>query len=169
MKIKFFFFLLVITFLNLFAQDSVQVKEHSPLKAAIFSAVIPGSGQIYNRQYWKTPLYIAGMATTGYLAYLNYQAYKTYKEAYFAKTDGDSLTIDPYPYYSAQNLLDLMSYYRRNLELSVIGFTAVYVLNILDAYVYAHFYDFHISDDLHLSIRPMYWKNSARICFTLTF
>ena len=28
----------------------------SPAKAAFYSAVIPGLGQIYNKSYWKVPL-----------------------------------------------------------------------------------------------------------------
>ncbi|MCX7697479.1 MAG: DUF5683 domain-containing protein [Bacteroidales bacterium] len=130
---------------------------HSPQKALILSAFLPGSGQVYNRQYWKAPLYIGGLVATGYLAYTNYQYYKDYKKAYLARTDNDSLTMDPFPYYSEQNLLDIMSFYRRNTELSIIGFSLFYALNILDAYVYAHFFDFSIQiDDVRkISIYPV--------------
>ena len=48
------------------------------------------------------------------------------------------------------------------MELSVVIFTFVYIINIIDAVVDAHLYDFDISDDLSMSLRPSVWNfNSA--------
>jgi hypothetical protein len=47
-----------------------------------------------------------------------------------------------------------MDYYRRNRDLSIIVGVVWYTLNILEAYDDAHFFDYDISDDLTMSLRP---------------
>lgn len=130
---------------------------HSPKKAAIMSACLPGLGQVYNHKYWKVPVIYAGLGGAGYAIGFNNTRYQNYRKAYIARTDNDSTTTDAYEgYYSASNLLDLRNYYRHNLELSVIIITFVYVLNIVDASVDAHLFDFEISDDLSMRIQPSF-------------
>ena len=41
-------------------------KIHYPRKATMSSAVLPGLGQIYNKQWWKTPFIYGGFAGLGY-------------------------------------------------------------------------------------------------------
>ena len=135
--------------------DTSFVKIHSPKKASIFSAVCPGLGQAYNKKYWKIPVIYVGFGVLGYFAVTNNNEYKIYKEAYNLRTDNDSTTIDNYSNYSADNLLTIKNYYRKNLELTVIISAALYILNIVDASVDAHLYDFDISDDLSMKIEPI--------------
>jgi len=135
--------------------DTSFVKTHSPKKASIFSAVCPGLGQAYNKKYWKIPVIYVGFGVLGYFAVTNNNEYKIYKEAYNLRTDNDSTTIDNYSNYSADNLLTIKNYYRKNLELTVIISAALYILNIVDASVDAHLYDFDISDDLSMKIEPI--------------
>jgi len=59
--------------------DSVQV--HSPKKATIYSAILPGLGQAYNKKYWKIPLIYAGFGTIGYFIGWNNGFYSTHKQA----------------------------------------------------------------------------------------
>ncbi|HPB02295.1 MAG TPA: DUF5683 domain-containing protein [Bacteroidales bacterium] len=153
--------LLIFAFLNIVkAQniDDTTSVAHSPRKATIMSACLPGLGQAYNHKYWKIPILYAGLGGAGYAIVWNNNKYQDFRKAYIARTDTIDSTIDNFPRYSASNLLDLRNYYRHNLELSVIIITAVYILNIVDASVDAHLYDFDISDDLSLRIQPSVWN-----------
>ncbi len=140
---------------GLFAQniDDTVTVVHSPKKAAIMSACLPGLGQVYNRKYWKVPVVYAGLGASVYAISFNRSKYLDYRQAYISRTDGDPATTDPFEgYYSESNLLDLRNYYRHNLELSVIITSFIYILNIVDASVDAHLFDFDISDDLSFSL-----------------
>lgn len=161
-------FLLILSFVfvsKVFAQNIDDTTEvyHSPRKAVIMSACLPGLGQVYNKKYWKVPIIYAGLGGAVYGIIWNHEYYSDYRDAYVLRTDGDSTTIDNFDgFYTESNLLDLSSYYRRNMELSVVIFTFVYIINIIDAVVDAHLYDFDISDDLSMSLRPSVWNfNSA--------
>ncbi len=138
--------------------DSMKVKEHSPKLASIFSMVIPGMGQVYNKKYWKVPVIYAGFGTLIYFANNNNNYYQKYKTAYQYRIDDDSTTVDNYPYASNENLLNQKDYWRRNRDLTYIGVIVLYVLNIVDASVDANFYDYDISDDLSLRVEPMLIK-----------
>ena len=69
------------------AQDTlVSKKEHSAKRAAIMSAILPGSGQVYNGKWWKVPIIYAGFGGLGYMAYSNYSDYDLFLSAYKYKT-----------------------------------------------------------------------------------
>ena len=134
--------------------DDTTTVYHSPKKATIMSACLPGLGQAYNKKYWKMPVIYAGLGAATYSTIWNFGKYKTYRDAYKARVDDDPATTDPFDRYTASNLLDIRNYYRRNVELSVIIVVAVYAQNIVDAAVDAHLYDFNISNDLSMSVQP---------------
>ncbi len=137
--------------------DTLVLKKHSPTKAAIFSAVIPGLGQAYNRKYWKIPIVYAGFGVITYFIISNTGEYRKYREAYLYVSSGDSTYIDNdyVGKYDEQQLLDAKNYYRRNMELSYIIGGLWYILNIIDASVDAHFFDYDISEDLSIRIDPV--------------
>lgn len=137
-------------------KDSLSVL-HSPAKATVMSAILPGAGQVYNKKYWKIPIIYAGFAGLGYLASTNNADYKIYKEAYRLRLDGDESTIDDYEgIYSNEDLVTLKDYYRRNRDLSYICMGILYILNVIDASVDAHLYYFNVNDDLTMNIQPGY-------------
>jgi hypothetical protein len=138
------------------ASDS-SLKVHSPTKAALFSAALPGLGQVYNKKYWKIPIIYAGFGVFAYFITNNHKEYVKYREAYDYVSSGDSTYIDnDYAYkYNEDQLRDGKNYYRRNLEFTYILAGLWYILNILDATVDAHFFNFDIDDDLSLRIDPM--------------
>lgn len=132
------------------------VRKHSIKKAAIFSAVLPGLGQAYNRKYWKIPIIYAGFGAIGYLIYTNNDFYQVYKEAYIYVANDETYPIDN-PYvgkYTLSQLQQGMDYYRRNRDLSIIIAGLWYTLNILEAYVDAHFFTYDISEDLSMRMGP---------------
>ena len=159
--------------------DTVAVKKKakkqkvlSPDKATFFSAVLPGLGQIYNRKYWKLPILYGGIAGLGYAIGFNTKYYRKYKAAYrdFIIQDPNNKSYleflpptwteedleNPQNASWFQNALDnKKNYYRRYRDLSFIGMTILYVLNLMDASVDAHLSTFDISDDLSLRVDPV--------------
>jgi hypothetical protein len=138
-------------------EENKEVKPHSPTRAAVYSAVLPGLGQGYNRKYWKIPIVYAGFGVITYFIISNTREYKKYREAYTYIASGDSTGIDNdyVGKYDEQQLLDGKNYYKRNMELSYIIGGLWYLLNIIDASVDAHFFDYDISDDLTIRVDPV--------------
>jgi hypothetical protein len=129
---------------------------HSTAKAAVFSAVIPGLGQAYNKKYWKIPIIYAGFAVFGYFVVSNNKEFQKYKEAYIYTANGDT-SYNPNPYigkYNQTQLKEGMDFYKRNRDLSIILTGLWYTLNILEAYVDAHFFNYDISDDISMHVGP---------------
>lgn len=163
--------------------DSIPEKEiHSPKKAAIYSAVLPGLGQAYNRKYWKIPLVYGGFAAFGYFIDWNNDNYRISKNAYLDLTDTDENTnsfmnLKYIEYYDLTNptmverlkdgLIKRQDYYRRNRDLLVILTVAFYGLNIIDASVDAHFFDWDISDDLTMNLKPTFQQLNHQNLFSL--
>lgn len=130
---------------------------HSPTKATIFSAVLPGAGQVYNRKYWKVPIVLGGLGVAYYFVDRNTTEYTRYKDAYIAITDNDPNTVDEFNgVYSASAVLDVANTYRKWRDLSWICTGAVYILNIMDAAVDAHFVRFDVGEDLSMAIQPSF-------------
>ena len=143
------------------AKSSKAKKPHSPVKATIMSACLPGLGQIYNGKWWKVPIVYAGLGGIGYLAYRNFSEYRSYLHAYEFKTgdlpEGTTLNqheMDLANKYADSQLQTYKESYRRDFELYGILTVAWYGLNILDACVDGHLYSYDISDDLSFSIDP---------------
>ncbi|MEI7981952.1 MAG: DUF5683 domain-containing protein [Bacteroidota bacterium] len=136
--------------------DSIMEKRHSPTKATIMSACLPGLGQVYNKKYWKVPIVYAGIGVLTYFIYTNADEYMNYKCAYIESSYGNlnGNYSDLVNKYSKDELLSSREFYRRNLEISCLLTAVWYALNILDATVDAHLYTFNISEKLTLRIEP---------------
>lgn len=138
--------------------DSTYLQKHSPQKATFYSALVPGLGQIYNQKYWKVPIIYAGFTGLVYYAGYNNFVYKKYRDAYNTKykieTLGDTTLTDKYPTYSLTSLSTTRDNWQRYRDLCYIGITFLYVAQIIDANVDAHLFDYDISEDLSLNIRP---------------
>jgi hypothetical protein len=133
-----------------------ELPRHSTTKAAVFSAVLPGLGQAYNKKYWKIPIIYAGFAVFGYFVASNNKEFQKYKEAYIYTANGDT-SYNPNPYigkYNQTQLKEGMDFYERNRDLSIILTGLWYTLNILEAYVDAHFFNYDISDDISMHVGP---------------
>lgn len=128
---------------------------HSPRKASILSLVAPGAGQIYNRKYWKAPIAWAGLGTCVWFIQENTREYKRYRTAYIALVDNDPTTTDEFNgRYSSNQVLKVTDTYRKWRDISYICLGAVYLLNVVDASVDAHFVRFDVSRDLSASLGP---------------
>lgn len=143
------------------AQEEELEKEkplHSAHKASVYSALLPGLGQAYNKKYWKIPIVYAGFGTLYYFASSNGKLYREARTAYDYVLNEYEYPIDNQfigKNYSAEDLQSIRDFYRRNMELSWIISGLWYVLNIVDAAVDAHLFDYDVSDDLTVEIEPM--------------
>jgi len=148
------------------SQDSTYVGDttvikHSPRKA-VFMSLVPGAGQIYNQKYWKVPIIYAAIGTLTYFIIDYNKKYKTFVHGYndFMSKDPTRtsyLNIRGYENYSQDPQFYLKGYrdfYRRWRDLDVLILAGVYVLNIIDANVDAHFFNFEIDDDISLNVKP---------------
>lgn len=151
---------LLLSFTSYSQQANLRI-EHSPKKAALFSAVLPGLGQIYNKKYWKTPIVYAAIGSAVYGSIYNNQKYQLYKDAYIVRVDGNANTIDEFDpnsgnteVYTEGQLRTLQDFYRNNRDLTIILSAVAYFINILDAYVDAHLFHFDVSEDLSASWSP---------------
>lgn len=149
-------------------------KVHSVRKATLLSTYLPGAGQVYNRKAWKVPIIYAAFAGMGYLIKFNHDNFKKFDNALLTRYDNDPNTVDDYAtIYSEDNLRSLSDFYRRNRDLSVIGITLIYVLNIVDAHVDAHLFNFNVDDDLSLRVNPTLemgpYSSSAGLSLSLHF
>lgn len=130
--------------------DSIVVKPHSPKRATLYSMVLPGLGQAYNRKYWKIPVIYAGIGGLLYMGIQNANEYHKWHEAYLYKVNQDTYPINNelVDKYDATQLKSQSDYYRRNMELTYIFGSLLYILNLVDATVDAHLFNYDISDDL---------------------
>jgi len=122
------------------SKDSVFVMQKSPWGAILRSAVAPGWGQIYNESYYKAPI-IWGLSA--WLVYSWIQNNKNYNQ--FA----DSYLINPNLYNQSNR-----DFYRDQRDLFSLYIGLTYLLNLVDAYVDAHLFDFTVEDNL-LTRYPM--------------
>jgi hypothetical protein len=157
-------FLILILFIIIWQTSFAQVttqkdslkKTHSP-KLAMLLSVVPGLGQAYNKKYWKIPIIYAGMGTLGYFAYHNGVYYKKFKKTYSNLLSTGNADTTAYMYgveFTLNGLETGKNYYRRYRDMFTIFTFGLYLMNIIDANVDAHLYDFDISDDLSLNITP---------------
>ncbi|MFN6293583.1 MAG: DUF5683 domain-containing protein [Bacteroidota bacterium] len=113
---------------------------HSPRKATLLAMALPGAGQIYNRKYWKAPIVYAGLGGSlyaigmfrGNMRSLNDSIAQIY-----------SLGKTPSPL-----LLEDRDNQRSRRDVAILCLAGVYVLQVLDAVVDAHFYKFNINDKI---------------------
>ncbi|MBA2498892.1 MAG: hypothetical protein H0V30_04130 [Chitinophagaceae bacterium] len=135
---------------------------HSPRKAAIRSALIPGWGQAYNKKYWKIPIVYGALGTTAGVFVFNLQTYKELRVAYRGKynarvfkdsTDYFKMETRYIPI-SEESLRYNRNEFRRNIDYTVLVFIVLWGLNVVDATVDAHLKSFDVSPDLSLRIKP---------------
>ncbi len=130
-------------------------KIQSPKRAGFYSALVPGLGQIYNKQYWKAGIvYAAAGVATGFMI-SNVKQYQYYQKIYLGRIDADPSTSDTITIYSTDDINTLRKGYRKYTEYTAIASTVAYLVNILDAYISAHLKTFDMSKDISLRAMPI--------------
>jgi len=183
-------FVFLLTFTSIYSQNNEEittaeevidtiynVTTHSIKKATIFSAIMPGAGQVYNhfampkkqkKAHWKVPLIYAGLGLTGYLALNNNSEQKALKQEYNNRTQQNIISTK-YANYDNTAIIMLYQQTLNRRDLLFIAFGFVYVLQVVDAAVEAHFVNFEISQDLTLKISPQIFSTTQTLLATNYF
>ena len=167
MRLAFCFLMLAQAF---FAQDTIQQKDSVKLsyhqKSMLYSALVPGLGQIrnsvaapnHNNAIWKVPLIYGGLGAAGYFLATNQITQIQLKQEYTNRLNGGALD----PKWAAYDTPAVLQLYRQYLDwrdLSILGFAALYLFQIADAGAEAHFVHFDTNPDLSLHLEPSFVPN----------
>ena len=110
-----------------------------PGKAALYSLIIPGGGQIYNKKWWKVPLALGiDVGTTSWLIYTR-SNYKSSQVAYEKAISENTPT---------SRLKQQRDFYRKQSEYAWIVVLVGHIVTVADAFVDRHMMTFDVSDDL---------------------
>lgn len=158
-------------------QDSTLLRPYkldalAPSKAAFYSAVVPGLGQIYNKDYWKVPIVYGGMGLSLYYYFWNNDKYHEYRDAYKNSLAGRPITGELAALSNDRDrLIRGQRFHQRNRDLSMLITVGIYILNIVEANVSAHLSQFNVNENL--SFRPQLQQNQIdykhNMGFSLTY
>ena len=127
--------------------------EPDPGRATIYSALLPGLGQIYNGELFKVPIYWGGMLISVHLL-MNYNNnYLRFKRIHNQATSTDPEVSSKIPI-SGETAKWYRDVYRRYRDNSIVATALVYLLQVIDANVFAYMHDFEVSDDISMSVEP---------------
>jgi hypothetical protein len=142
--------------------------EGPPGRAALYSLIIPGAGQMYNGSYWKAPIVWGIVGTMGTVMAVNINTYKDYDSRYIAaRTAEIEMEDNPDPQnLSADQLFNLRTESNKNRQLTIVLFSLVWIGQSVEAYVDAHLKDFDVSDDLSIRFKPIMMRDGASIAQT---
>jgi hypothetical protein len=134
----------------------------APSKAAFYSAIFPGMGQIYNKKYWKAPIVWGALAIPAYYYQINNSDYKRFRRAYKLRKNGlvDEFNINGQIVVSTETLETAQEQLRENRDMSLLTGVILYILQIVEASVNAHLLQFNTDDNL--SFRPSIISNPIR-------
>ena len=134
--------------ISLFTTVSVVAQEHSA-DVALRWSILPGGGQIYNQQAWKVPIIYGAFAGMGYFIHSNYTNMKMFKDEYLYRVANNGASaLEGYENYSTDNIYSLYNSYNRDFQLMIIITVGIYALNLIDAYVFGHLFDFQMDDNI---------------------
>lgn len=122
-----------------------------PGKATMYSLLCPGMGQIYNGEAWKVPVYWGMLLGAAHFYDLNKTNYERYRRIYKEASATEGGYDGPI---SASTALYYRNIYRRYRDYSTAAFLAFYLIQVIDANVFAFMQDFKVSDDISMSVRP---------------
>lgn len=124
---------------------------HQPGKATLYSILIPGLGQVYNGEYWKVPIYWSCLIGSAHFIATNNTNYHRYKNIHNEATAPDSKYDGPVSAETAKYYRDV---FRRYRDYSIVAFLGFYILQAIDANVFAYMRDFEVTEDISMSIEP---------------
>ncbi len=143
------------------SRENVEVKEIEtyadkfvPRKASLYSAILPGLGQAYNKNYWKIPIIYGGFFALGYAVNYYDDRYKTFRKDLFTLLEegGNTTPLG----LSEDQVRSLIDKSRRERDFYMIMTGVLYLLQVAEAHIDAHLKEFKLNPDLKVSIEPMF-------------
>lgn len=156
--------------------DTSGKRTFSPRRAAIYSAVLPGLGQIYNKKYWKVPIVYAAVGIPIYFFFDNKTWYNRTRYALAVSSSTNNASVQSYAdslgavhsqllnlvnAKATPRILNYRNEFRKNMDYSIIFTLVFWGLNVVDATVDAHLKGFNVSDELTLKIKPTMLTNQT--------
>ncbi|MCD8741383.1 DUF5683 domain-containing protein [Mucilaginibacter roseus] len=138
---------------------------HNPRKAVMRSLMVPGWGQIYNRQWWKVPIVCGGLGLIGSAVIFNQNYYSQFLTIAKYRRRGEQPAPGDKYYKEYMALKDrsasdayvesTLNSYRRNRDLAILGMLGGWGIQMIDAYIDAKFINsYSMDDNLSYNIRP---------------
>ena len=155
-------------------RDSIEKKHRDNYRrATIYSAILPGAGQVYNKKYWKVPIVYTAIGIPAYAYFYNKSWYEKCQYALvvtinWPSTPDSVAAVAPplMPFVTSGDQAGIITNrdnFRKNQDYSVLFFLLFYALNIVDATVDAHLKDFNVSSDLSFQIKPVIFPGPTPI------
>ncbi len=127
-----------------------------PKRAGLYAALIPGMGQLYNRQYWKMPIVFATMGTTIYFVIKRNNEYQRYRKAYVSRIAFGTNSTDEFQgVLSTEGIKQYQDEAKQSMDMMVVYTLIGYAGQIMEAISAAHLRNFDISKDLSMQVRPL--------------
>lgn len=153
--------------------DTNRIKFHNPKIATRRSLILPGWGQAYNREYWKIPIVWGALGTCAGIWIYNNTWYHRTRDAYSILVNKDTANFpninERLRGLDENSLQNYRNQFRRDRDYSLLWFVATWILNAVDATVFAHLKNFDVSDDLSLQVKPNLNPTTRSAGFTLAF
>ncbi len=149
-----------------------KIQKFSPIKAGLYSAVLPGLGQFYNKKYWKIPIVWGAVGTGVGIAIWNDKNYKRYRNAFVAELNGLPHEFSGIRGVDKVVLGNAQDRFKRQRDYAIGIAGLIYILNIVDAVVDAHLYEGRKDPDLALTpavINDRFSNYESKAGLALTF
>ena len=124
-------------------------KEPNPGRATIYSALLPGLGQIYNGELFKVPIYWGCLLGSVHFLKTNNTNYQRFKRIHSEASMENNMSP-----ISAETAKWYRDVYRRYRDYAIVATALFYMLQVLDANVFAYMHDFEVTDDISMKIEP---------------
>jgi len=137
----------------------------NPGKAALYSLVLPGAGQFYNKRYWKVPLALAAEGITVYILIDNINNYKKWNNEWEFQLANMTNNPEVTSIYDPAAIKRIRDNARQRKDYSWVALVGVHLIITAEAFIDRHLIEFDVSDDLSMSIRPASYAPGAAIVF----
>ena len=124
---------------------------HDPTKATLYSILLPGLGQAYNGEYWKIPIYWGCLLGAYHFLDIQGTNYQRFRRIYIEAMDH---TSGYHESISADTALYYRDIYRRYRDYSLLTLAGFYLIQVIDANVFAYMQDFDVDDDISMRVTP---------------
>jgi hypothetical protein len=129
-------------------------------RAGMLSALVPGLGQIYNRQYWKAGIIYAGLGVASYYIITNNNEYNRYRKAYVSRLSNNPANKDEFDgILTTDGIKQYQDEYKKYLDLTVLLTAIGYAVQIMEAIAGAHLKNFDVSQNISFNVSPVLTPN----------